>query len=837
MIKRIDSELKIMSFILVIFITIIITGILAYKGFSSIVGEVSRSSEPETKIVLVKQIVSDILEAENNVKSYNLTRDIKYLSPFYNSVLVIDKNINELKRLTKNNSAQSDMALRMEALIDQKYTVLNKLLTLYPDENITNELIKISKQVKEEKESINESKDIEGNKLETTPPKEKTFFQRLFGKSDKKPAIDSVNINSNEVKEQKEQKKNILFQSKINSEIEKVNRQHVYERKLVKEKEFRLANSSASFMLQIRQMSVGIEKIERSIISGKINRATQLAKEAKNLVAIFCFTASLLLVIVSFVLGKYVLSKRAHEKVLKDGKDQAENLAKSKELFLANMSHEIRTPMNAIAGFTNQILKTELNTEQRDQLKIVQKSNEHLLRIINDILDYSKIQAGKFSFEYVSFNPDKIMREAIQLLAPLIKNKKVTINYNVRERIPEFVVGDPGRLKQILLNLLSNSIKFTNEGKINITVDFKNNLEGSSTLNLRISDTGIGIPEGKINEVFSEFHQADNNISYKYGGTGLGLPITKKLVELQNGSIEIESKDGRGTTITIHIPYNESIGNELFYKESGKPVDADKLQLKDLKVLIADDDEYNRKLLNVILRKWKAEVREACNGKEVMEELKKSPFDILLMDIRMPEMSGIEAAEQIRKLKDTVKAETPIIALTAVTTEEKKQRCINAGINDFLSKPFKEEELYKKIVGLIGLSNVDISENNKQFENNLPMKNESNKSFSLEELKQVSNGDEKFVTEMIAIFIKTTEAGLNQIETGLKQNNLKIVAESAHKIIPPCRHMGADELLSNLVSVESAARSNDKNVDLTELVRRAKQNADIVINDLKKEIS
>ena len=200
--------------------------------------------------------------------------------------------------------------------------------------------------------------------------------------------------------------------------------------------------------------------------------------------------------------------------------------------------------------------------------------------------------------------------------------------------------------------------------------------------------------------VFSEFQQADNDISYKYGGTGLGLPITKKLVELQDGSIDIESKDGRGTTITIVIPYNESIPSSLFYKESGKPVVPDEMQLKSLKVLIADDDEYNRKLLNVILRKWNAEVREARNGKEVIEEMMKNPFDILLMDIRMPEMSGIEAAEQIRKLKDINKSETPIIALTAVTTEEKKQRCRKAGINDFLAKPFKEEELYKKIIGL-----------------------------------------------------------------------------------------------------------------------------------------
>lgn len=680
-----------------IFIIITITGVYAYKGFQSILSEVSHSSEPDIKISLVKQVVSDISEAEINVKSYNLTRDKKYLSPFYNSVLVIDKNINELKHLTGSNTEQEKMVVQMESLIDKKYSVLNELLSLYPDENITHELLKISERINREAAVLNDLKTKQNEVAVVKLQERKNLFQKLFGKAKKEEReIDSIAL---ETERTKSRAKIIQIQNNIKNEIVKVNQQHVDQQKLNKQKEFRLTNSGEMLMIQILQISSGIEKIEKEIISNKISRAAILANETNRLVAIFCITAGLLLIIVSIILVKYVQKKRAYEKVLQQGKEQAEALVRSKEMFLANMSHEIRTPMNAIAGFTNQILKTELQSEQREQLKIVQKSNEHLLRIVNDILDYSKIQAGKFSFDCVSFSPDKVLAEAIELLSPLLKNKNVSIKYKATETMPEFVVGDPVRLRQILFNLLGNSIKFTEEGEIEIKAGFAKGTDEFVNLHLSIRDTGIGIPEAKIKEVFGEFEQANNDISYKYGGTGLGLPITKKLVELQNGSISIESKDGSGTTISIVIPYNESTVACLYYKQNGMPVVPDEMQLKSLKVLIADDDEYNRKLLNVILKKWNAEVKEARNGKEVIDEIMKNPYDILLIDIRMPEMNGIEAASLIRSMKNS-KAETPIIALTAVTTEEKKQKCINAGINDFLAKPFKEEELFKKIIGL-----------------------------------------------------------------------------------------------------------------------------------------
>jgi len=838
MLKNIGSEIKIMSFILIIFLIVILTWTLAYKGLKSIVADVNHSHEPEMKLVLVKQTVSDISEAGSNIKSFNFTREPKYLSPFYNSVLTFDKNIGDLRLLTAGNSAQDKLLDQLEILTDENYTVLNQLLTLHPDENITNELIKISDKVAQENKNAGlEQKEIK-EEMSTMPAELKkerrSIFKRLFGKSADESTVPETNDSAKLLKAKTETQTIRRIQKNIKGEIEKVNRQHLEERRLVKQKEFALTSQSEELMFKIREVASGIEKIEKLLIRSNIERAGERAKETNLVIALFCFIAVLLLAMVSYVLLNYLNKKRAYEKALKEGKAEAEAMAHSKEIFLANMSHEIRTPMNAIIGFTNQILKTDLNPQQREQLKIVQKTNDHLLRIINDILDFSKMQSGKFTFECVDFDPDKTVREVLELSEPLIKNKSIKINYKVSELMPELMVGDAGRLRQILLNLVSNAIKFTESGEINIKVDCTKDTAGYFTFKLIVSDTGIGIPSGRLKEIFGEFQQADDNIFFKYGGTGLGLPITKKLIELQKGSINIESEEGKGTDIIITIPYMESLSKESLPKEIER--NEMEFRLDKLKVLVADDDEYNRKLLHAILVKCNVQVKEAGNGKQVVEELIKNPYDILLMDIRMPEMNGIEAAEQIRKLSDPFKAEIPIIALTAVTSEEKRLRCKQAGINDFLSKPFKEDELFKKIVSLTNKEKNELHQNNIHVRNAPVVENGINKPYNLDELKRLSNGDGKFIAEMIGVFIRTTEEGMNEIEVALAEEDYKLIADRVHKIAPPCRHMGATLLLNIFKKIENYIKSSGPVNTIKTLVPEARQELNIVITALKIEM-
>jgi len=834
---KLNSEIRIISFMLVIFLTVGITGLLAYRGFKQIVNSVSAASRPELKLSILKQIISDVSDAENSVKSYRLTRDNKLLTPFYKSILAVQKNVGELRMMTADNSRQSLLVNQLAMFVDEKYGILNEFLSLHPDENITNELVKISQMIEEENKKLEQNSTYlktegengtdfisEGSKK----LKKRGLFQRLFRKkesnlNDTLSAATLVKI-TDPVKRRRRN---------ISGEIERINRKHLEDVKESKEEEFFLDSKSEAIMAEIRSVAAGVEEEEKKLIKEKIEKASGQAKATNRLVAIFCFAAGLLILIVSFVLIRYILKKRAYEKGLREGKKQAENLARSREIFLANMSHEIRTPMNAIAGFVNQVLKTDLQSGQRDQLKIVQRSTKHLLRIINDILDYSKLEAGKFSFVNVNFNPVNVISEVIEISGPLLENKELELNYEVTGSPVENALGDPVRLRQVLLNLVSNSIKFTKHGKVTIKAEFIENGAHDFIMQVAVCDTGIGIKEEKIKEILTEYSQADSSIFYKYGGTGLGLPISNKLVELQGGSLSILSYEGEGTTVTITLPYKKA--------EAEEPAEAENEEtnpvpfFKELNILIADDDEYNRKLLHAVLSKRNVKVSEACNGKEAVDAAFNNIYDILLMDIRMPEMSGVEATKRIRMFSDSNKARVPIIALTAVTSREKMQLCKDAGINDFLSKPFRDEELFKKINLLVNDYELTINkEAMKTKENGNDPKGEL---FSLDELKKLSNGDTSFVKHMIEVFIKTTLEGVKAMEEALTKKNYKAIGDHAHKIAPPAQHMGANKLYGTLKKIESDIRDLQKYEDIPALVKVAREEADKVTDGLNEEMN
>jgi signal transduction histidine kinase/CheY-like chemotaxis protein len=592
-----------------------------------------------------------------------------------------------------------------------------------------------------------------------------------------------------------------------------------------------LTSKNEALMNEIRSIVSEIENIEKKIIAQKIESASLEAKQTTLLVGIFCIAACLLLLVVSFVIFNYIQKNNSYEKALKEAKNQAEMMAHSKEIFLANMSHEIRTPLNAIMGFTQQVLQSDLNKEQREQLNIVKKSTDHLLHIVNDILDYSKIQSGKFNFESIHFNPNDILTEVITLSSPFLKNKKVNLTYDVDEA-DAILKGDPGRLKQIILNLISNAIKFTEKGSIHTSIQLEKIDPESFLLCLVVRDTGIGIPQNKIKEVFQEFQQASDHIFFKYGGTGLGLPITKKLIELQDGTMEIKSKEGVGTEIIVKIPYVAGILGKVNNKE--EPI-FDHTLLNNVKVLIADDNDYNRKLLYTILKKWNMQVKEVSNGKEAVNEVINNPYDIVLMDARMPEMSGIEATQKIRSLNDPIKSQVPIIALTAITSPEKIENCKEAGMNDFISKPFKEEELFNSIVSLINGNQISVSTKKNIKESDI-VPDTIEGQYNLNELLDLSNGDKEFYIEMIEVFIKTTQDSINNMEKAMKEGKYEKVAGYAHKIAPSCLHMGANHLFSLVKNIEDNIRKYNQTTKTEGLVIKAKQEAEHIITALEMEI-
>ncbi len=373
-------------------------------------------------------------------------------------------------------------------------------------------------------------------------------------------------------------------------------------------------------------------------------------------------------------------------------KKMAEESSKAKENFLANMSHEIRTPMNAVIGMTRLLKESKSEFEKTKYLDAIESSSQNLLVIINDILDISKIEANKLELEAIPFSLSKVLNDLEQLLSYKTEEKGILLTFNIDKEIHTNLIGDSIRLSQILTNLLSNAIKFTKEGQVKCEVTILEDYKDKVKLKFVISDNGIGISHEKLEKIFESFTQEDQTTSREFGGTGLGLTITKNLVELQGGKISVSSKKGEGTSFDFDLTYLKNFEEVKDVKEEVKIQNL--LKMREKKVLLVEDHEINKLLAVTILSNWKMNVTHAYNGQEAIDLLKTEEFDVVLMDVQMPVLDGLSATKIIREMNIS----TPIIALTANAIKGDQEKCLNAGMNDYVSKPIEPSTLFNKII-------------------------------------------------------------------------------------------------------------------------------------------
>jgi len=466
----------------------------------------------------------------------------------------------------------------------------------------------------------------------------------------------------------------------------------------------------------------------------------------------------------------------------------AENAVKAKQQFLSNMSHEIRTPMNAIIGFTKVLLKTDLSVKQKEYLTAIKMSGDALIVLINDILDLAKVDAGKMVFEQTPFKLALSISAMLHLFETKIQEKNLELVKEYDENIPDVLVGDPVRLHQIILNLVSNAVKFTTEGKITVSVKLQSQDDDTVTIEFAVADTGIGIPESKIDKIFENFQQASSGTSRLYGGTGLGLAIVKQLVEPQGGTIGVKSKIDVGSTFSFTLRFQKTKA------EADVEIELIELdnEITNIKVLVVEDIALNQLLMKTLLDDFGFDRDIASNGKIAIEKLQAKSFDIILMDLQMPEMNGFEATEYIRS---TLHSKIPIIALTADVTTVDLAKCRSVGMNDYIAKPVDERLLYNKIVGLVKKPSRTKEARTEIIE---PIGIKKIRCVDLDYLKHRTKSNPILMMEMISLYLKQTPPLIFAMKQGFVDKDWVTLYGAIHKMIPSFSIMGISPDFENM---------------------------------------
>lgn len=534
--------------------------------------------------------------------------------------------------------------------------------------------------------------------------------------------------------------------------------------------------------------------------------------------------------VAGILFAQNVTKDKEVEEQLRKSKEEAQKANQAKSIFIANMSHEIRTPLNAIIGFTEQLSKTELSDEQQKFVKLVQKASDHLLYLVGEVVFLFKLGMGKVYLEKVPFNPQGIMNELGAIFTKQARENNLSFSMEGAETLPVALSGDPYRLRQILMNLLVNAMKYTDAGSVTFRCMVRKNQKKKVLLRFEVQDTGVGIPPENKEEIFNVFEQGAVSTPGRQTGAGLGLGICKRLVELLDGEIRLKSKPGVGSTFTVDIPYQRASEDSLT-EDNTKQFVIEKAHLEGIRILVADDDDHNLMLAKMILQNWGVELTTAKDGAEAMEFMSEQTFDVVLLDIHMPKKTGLELIKLIRRDPKGPNFKTLILAVTANALKNDLTKYLKAGFDDYLIKPYREQELYNKICSVLGFEPDNVmAEESAEFEPFVEQEEEF--SFDISELEAAANGDQEFFAMMIQNFLNNLNTLLERLASDLKTENFEGVGEAAHKALSSFKFFKLEAFVSSLQELEDLALRNKQYEAIPEIVEQLSDKLD----DLKQHI-
>lgn len=762
----------------------------AYMSFKNLENSVYTLSQPDNTITLLNDINNKLIASENEMRSYSLTADETSLNNYVVYMSDISSTLDTLKKYPAFSRLDTIKLDTLQQMLEEKAGLMFALVEIKNDKGAQNIAEKAMQQISVSVNQAQEAQEKQKQKyadslltldpgikepsLATAEEKKENFFGKMFkSKKDKR----KKNDDAGEIVITDTTADNIILADvpaeatviASNPEVDPDNLRNIMAE--IGRNEQRYANRLTRQEMEI----LATDKVIREQIQGMIQEAeksqqvtikknVQLAKSNATHSSQVIFGISLLALLAGIVFLSVIISDinkgNRYRQQLELAKDAAEFHAKAKELFLANMSHEIRTPLNAIIGFSEQLKYTKLEADQDEYVQAVESASEHLLNIVNDILDLTKIEAGKINLQKNIFSMSDVIAEVAHIMQVKANEKGVGLEFFYDEPSKNLVRGDDFRLKQVLYNLIGNAIKFTHKGFVKITCNSENK-DPHIFYTIDIKDSGIGIPQDKLETIFRDFSQADTSTTKKYGGTGLGLSISKKLIELQQGEIYVTSKEGEGSTFTIKIRYRIPSDKQIaaFITES----ETEHIIPKNISVLLVDDEPFNLSLASVIFRKNGINHYCVASVKEAMELFKQQQFHVVFADIHMPEEDGFSFA---RRLRDIHK-EIPLIALTANVMHEERNLLSASGFNDILTKPYKEQQIIDKI--------ITWTQNNPAYSPGEPLTevikiiedepepphtaeaSANGKFYSLDEIELFTDGDDQLMISVIQSFVDSKD--------------------------------------------------------------------------------
>ncbi|MUP45349.1 response regulator [Gramella sp. BOM4] len=766
-------------------IVAILAGLAVWYIYNQVISysEIAQSNtENNQQLILVSEISTDLNESENISRRLIQTGNKEELELYNAQIDSIKYKLRELEDTYQDIDMETEVD-SMSSLLEKKTENLKELVALRDTDRNTNYYSKALAELRNIDASF---KDYNyENRFRNLKPYQKDVLIKWleYSREDNAEQITSQRLDS-------------VVQSvkRVLTDLEFANRQFQNE---VIQKENQLLNNDMIVNQQLRRLLSGLEQKERE---NSVQRAQVFQEMLNETQTIIIFGGSIIALIIIFfiinIIGDITRSQR-YRMELEEAKEFAESLLARREQFMAAITHDLRSPLTTVMGYTDLIQKTGLDDKQKHYLTQIKKSSQFILRLVNDLLDLSKLEAGKMLIEKISFNPKKLIEDTINNVIPAEKKKEVEIKVEVSPETNAQIQGDPFRIKQILANLISNAWKFTEKGHILISAELIGKQGDDHILKLKVKDTGIGISKGMQETIFDEFSQENSSIEKRFGGSGLGLAITKRLTELLEGTISVESEPGKGSEFSIEIPVKKLSGaREEVEKEEQEPEEIMSKEFENigLRALIVDDEPGQLSLTVELAKSMGFEIDTAGNGKIALEKLSEKEYDIILTDIQMPILDGFDLIEIIREQEEL--RDLPVIALSG-RTDVSNEVYTKHGFNTNLLKPYKPADLKKAIANLLALKYQKETP-----ETNLKTERLVGENYDLSEIYEFSGQDEAAMQTILNAFLEGAGESLKDLEQAYKNDDQDKLGKLAHRMLPMLRQMKAREIVKTLMKLE-----------------------------------